>query len=162
RREGDREAAVRRLVRGGPVTARPRFRSIIGSPLAPATRAVLGAAGVLIVIAAYSYYVHRHELAGGNPRVSPRLGPPWLGPGELTGVAPRTGSVPFWTDPAASLWILARGLAIGIAISAALGIAMGVWSTVHAMAAPVVTALAKVPPTALIALFLVVFGATGD
>jgi NitT/TauT family transport system permease protein len=144
------------------VTARPRFRSIIGSPLAPATRGVLGAAGVLLVIAAYSYYVHRHELAGGNPRFSPGLGQLWIALGELTDVDPRTGAVPFWTDTAASLWILARGLAIGIAISAALGIAMGVWSTVHAMAAPVVTALAKVPPTALIALFLVVFGATGD
>lgn len=39
---------------------------------------------------------------------------------------------------------------------------MGVLSTAHAMLSPVVTAVAKVPPTALIALFMVVFGVTGD
>lgn len=144
------------------MTVEPRFRSIIGSPLAPATRVLLGAAGVVMLIAAYSTYVHRHELGGGNPRFSPGLGQLWTALGELTEVDPRTGKVPFWTDTAASLWILARGLGIGIAISAALGIAMGVWSTVHAMCSPIVTALAKVPPTALIALFIVVFGATGD
>jgi NitT/TauT family transport system permease protein len=144
------------------VTVAPRFRSIIGSPLAPAARMLLGAAGAALVIAAYSCYVHRHELAGGNPRFSPGLGQLWTAVGELTEVDPRTGTVPFWTDTFASLWILARGLGIGIAISAALGIAMGVLSTVHAMCSPIVTALAKVPPTALIALFIVVFGATGD
>jgi NitT/TauT family transport system permease protein len=144
------------------VTIEPRFRSIIGSPLAPATRVVLGAVGVVLVIAAYSTYVHRHELAGGNPRFSPGLGQLWIALGELTEVDPRTQTVPFWTDTLASLSILARGLGIGIAISAVLGIAMGVSSSVHAMCSPIVTATAKIPPTALIALFIVVFGATGD
>lgn len=144
------------------MTVAPRFRSIIGSPLAPATRVLLGAAGVVLVIAAYSGYVHRHELGGGNPRFSPGLGQLWTALGELTEVDPRTGKVPFWTDSFASLSILARGLGIGIAISATLGIAMGVLSSVHALCSPTVTAIAKVPPTALIALFIVVFGATGD
>lgn len=144
------------------MTVEPRFRSIIGSPLAPATRVLLGAAGVVLVIAAYQLYVVRHELGGGNPRFSPGLGQLWTALGELTEVDARTQTVPFWTDTCASLWILARGLGIGIAISAALGIAMGVWSSVHAMCSPIVTAIAKVPPTALIALFIVVFGATGD
>jgi NitT/TauT family transport system permease protein len=144
------------------VTPEPRFRSIIGSPLAPVTRVLLGAAGVVLVIAAYSWYVHRQELGGGNPRFSPGLGQLWTALGELTDVDPRTGKVPFWTDTFASLWILARGLGLGIAISATIGIAMGVLSSVHAMCSPIVTAIAKVPPTALIALFIVVFGATGD
>ena len=121
------------------MTVEPRFRSIIGSPLAPATRVLLGAAGVVLMIAAYSWYVHRNELAGGNPRFSPGLGQLWTALGELTEVDPRTGKVPFWTDTFASLWILARGLGIGIAISAALGIAMGVLSSVHAMCSPIVT-----------------------
>lgn len=144
------------------MTAAPRFRSIIGSPLAPAVRVALAAAGVVIVIAAYSYYVARHEQAGGNPRFSPGLGQLWTALVELTDVDPRTGSVRFWTDTWASLSILGRGLGLGIAISATLGIAMGVLSTVHAMTAPIVTAIAKVPPTAMIALFMVVFGVTGD
>lgn len=139
-----------------------RFRSIIGSPLAPATRIVLGVAGVALVIAAYEVYIHRHEAAGGNPRFSPGFGQIWQAFIELTSVDPRTAAVPFWADTWASLAILAKGLGLGIAISAITGILMGVLSTIHAMLSPVVTAVAKVPPTALIALFMVVFGVTGD
>jgi NitT/TauT family transport system permease protein len=140
----------------------PRFRSIIGSPLAPATRLLLGVAGVAIVVAAYEYYVHCHELAGGNPRFSPGLDQLWTAFRELTSVDARTQTIPFWVDTRASLCILGKGLGLGIAISLALGVGMGVLSTVHAMCSPVVTAIAKVPPTALIALFMVVFGVTGD
>ena len=139
-----------------------RFRSIIGSPLAPAARTSLAVVGVAVVVVAYSLYVVHHERAGGNPRFSPGLGQLWTALRELTEVDPRTQTVPFWTDTWASLWILVRGLALGIAISGALGIAMGVLSTVHAMWSPIVTATAKVPPTAMIALFMVVFGVTGD
>ena len=139
-----------------------RFRSIIGSPLAPTTQVLLGAIGVVVIVAGYEYYVYRQAQSGGNPRFSPGLGQLWTAFRELTAVDPRTETVPFWVDTRASLAILAKGLGIGVAISTAVGIAMGVLSTVHAMVSPVVTAIAKVPPTALIALFMVVFGVTGD
>ncbi|HEY0993425.1 MAG TPA: ABC transporter permease subunit [Kofleriaceae bacterium] len=139
-----------------------RFRSIIGSPLAPTTRVLLGAIGVVVIVAGYEYYVYQQAQSGGNPRFSPGLGQLWTAFRELTAVDPRTETVPFWVDTRASLAILAKGLGIGVAISTAVGIAMGVLSTVHAMVSPVVTAIAKVPPTALIALFMVVFGVTGD
>jgi len=144
------------------VNREPRFRSIIGSPLAPATRVLLGIAGAALLIAAYEYYVYRHEHTGGNLRFSPGFGQLWRAFQELTEVEPRTETIPLWTDTRASLWILAKGLGLGIAISAIAGIAMGVLSTVHAMCSPVVTAIAKIPPTAMIALFMVVFGVTGD
>jgi NitT/TauT family transport system permease protein len=140
----------------------PRFRSIIGSPLAPGTRAMLGVIGVALAVAAYEYYVWRHEQGGGNARFSPGFGQLWRAFGELTDVDPRTETVPFWTDTWASLAILAKGLGLGITLAALAGIVMGVFSTVHAVFAPVVTAIAKVPPTAMIALFMVVFGVTGD
>ena len=139
-----------------------RFRSIIGSPLAPATRILLGAIGVALVVAIYEYYIYRHEQSGGNPRFSPGFGQLWRAFQELTDVDPRTETVPFWTDTTASLWILAKGLGLGIAISTVVGIVMGVLSTAHALISPVLTAIAKVPPTAMIALFMVVFGVTGD
>jgi len=144
------------------VRSERRFRSIIGSPLAPTTQVLLGAIGVVVIIAGYEYYVYRQAQSGGNPRFSPGLGQLWTAFRELTAVDPRTETVPFWVDTRASLAILAKGLGIGVAISTAVGIAMGVLSTVHAMVSPVVTAIAKVPPTALIALFMVVFGVTGD
>jgi NitT/TauT family transport system permease protein len=144
------------------MTRERRFRAIIGSPIAPATRAVLGVIGVALVLAAYEYYVQAHGASGGNPRFSPGFGQLWTAFHELTDVDPRTETVPFWVDTRVSLGILAKGLGLGIAISAALGLGMGVLSTVHAMCSPVVTAIAKVPPTAMIALFMVVFGVTGD
>jgi len=144
------------------MTRERRFRSIIGSPLAPTTRLVLGVIGVVVVLGAYEYYVHHHEQSGGNPRFSPGLGQLWTAFQELTDVNVRTQTVPFWADTTASLSILAKGLGLGILISSVLGILMGVLSTMHAMCAPVVTAIAKIPPTAMIALFMVVFGVTGD
>jgi len=144
------------------MTRQPRFRAIIGSPLPPATRVALGALGVALVIAGYGYYVYCHRLAGGNPRFSPGLGQLWTALGELTRVDPRTGSVPLWTDTYVSLWIFARGLAVGVALSVTLGIAIGTFSTVHALCSPIVIAIAKIPPTALIALFMIAFGVTGD
>jgi NitT/TauT family transport system permease protein len=144
------------------VTRDPRFRSIIGSPLAPATRLLLGVGGVVLVICAYELYIRRHEAGGGNPRFSPGFGQLWQAFHELTEVDRRTETVPLWVDTWASLAILAKGLGLGILISTVLGILMGVLSTVHALCSPVVTAVAKVPPTAMIALFMVVFGVTGD
>jgi NitT/TauT family transport system permease protein len=144
------------------VNAGPRFRSIIGSPLAPATRLLLGVLGVALVVAAYEYFIYRHEQAEGNPRFSPGFGQLWTALQELTEVNVRTETVPLWTDTRASLWILAKGLGVGVAISSLLGILMGVLSTIHALCSPVVTAVAKIPPTALIALFMVIFGVTGD
>jgi NitT/TauT family transport system permease protein len=140
----------------------PRFRSIIGSPLAPGTRLLLGAIGVAIVLAVYQYYVYHQAQAGGNARFSPGFGQLWRAFGELTAVDPRTDRVAFWVDTEASLAILAKGLGLGILVSTLLGILMGVLSTVHAMLSPVITAIAKIPPTAMIALFMVVFGVTGD
>jgi NitT/TauT family transport system permease protein len=139
-----------------------RFRAIIGSPIAPATRVLLGVIGVALVLAAYEYYVQAHEQAGGNLRFSPGFGQLWTAFRELTDVDVRTQTVPFWADTRASLGILAKGLGLGIAMSTALGLGMGVLSTVHAVCSPVVTAIAKVPPTAMIALFMVIFGVTGD
>ena len=144
------------------MTRERRFRSIIGSPLAPTTRIMLGVIGVVLVLVAYEYYVYQHEQSGGNRRFSPGFGQLWTAFQELTEVDARTQTVPFWADTRASLSILAKGLGLGIGISTVLGILMGVLSTMHAMWSPVVTAIAKVPPTAMIALFMVVFGVTGD
>jgi NitT/TauT family transport system permease protein len=144
------------------MTRERRFRSIIGSPLAPTTRVLLGVIGVVGVLAAYESYVYHHEQSGGNLRFSPGFGQLWTAFRELTEVDVRTQTIPFWVDTKASLVILAKGLGLGIVISSVLGLLMGVLSTVHAMCSPVVTAIAKVPPTAMIALFMVVFGVTGD
>ena len=159
---GHREAAVRRVVRGGPVrveAAVPRDHRIAARPgrARAARRGRRGDRDRGLQLLRPSPRARRRQ-----PAVQPRARP---------AVDRRSGAhrgrsadptVPFWTDTWASLWILARGLGLGIAISAGLGIAMGVLSTVHAMCSPIVTALAKVPPTALIALFIVLFGATGD
>jgi NitT/TauT family transport system permease protein len=144
------------------MTKERRFRSIIGSPLAPTTRVLLGVIGVVLIVAAYQYYVYRHAQRGGNPRFSPGFGQLWTAFQELTDVDERTQAVPFWVDTRASLWILAKGLGLGILLSTVMGVLMGVLSTVHAMFSPVATAIAKIPPTAMIALFMVVFGVTGD
>jgi NitT/TauT family transport system permease protein len=140
----------------------PRFRALIGSPLAPAARVALGVLGVALLIAGYEYYVHYNLQHGGSPKLSPGFGQLAAALGEMTEADRRTGRAPFWSDTWASLAVLAKGLGLGVVVAVAVGIAMGVLSTVHALLSPVMTALAKIPAMALLALFFVLFGVTGD
>jgi NitT/TauT family transport system permease protein len=143
-------------------TKERRFRSIIGTPLATRTRIALGAIGVGLAIAAYAYYSYRQQQAGeGKQFLGPGLDKLWTRLGELTSEDKRTETTWLWVDTISSLKILMKGLGIGVAFAVVLGVLMGVFSTVHALLSPVVTAIAKVPPTAVLPIFFILVGA-GD
>jgi NitT/TauT family transport system permease protein len=137
--------------------AERRFRSIIGTPLSPGTRFLLGAVGVMLALAVYYWYAHNQHEAG-KERFGPYFGELWDAFKEVTSENKRTETVWFWQDTKSSLWILAKGLGYGCLVSVVLGVAMGVFSTVHALFSPLVTAISKVPPLALSGVFLIIFG----
>ena len=70
----------------------------------------------------------------------------------------RSGSILFWVDTAASL----GRLALALLISAVLGIGAGLWigavPYVRALAAPFVTAIAMIPPLAILPILFIVLG----
>lgn len=71
---------------------------------------------------------------------------------------PLSGQYLFWADTLASLWRL--GLGLGIATTAALlvGLAVGALPPVRGALGPLVTAIAVVPPIALLPILFIVFG----
>ncbi len=67
---------------------------------------------------------------------------------------------PSWlfTDVKATYYRLFLGLAVGSAVSIVIGLAMGAYPAAEAFFGPVINFMAKIPPTAMLAVYMVVFG----
>lgn len=66
-----------------------------------------------------------------------------------------------WRDATSTYWRLFVGLAIGCLLSILVGVTMGCYATVEAVLLPPLSFLAKVPGTAMLAVFFVMVG-TGE
>lgn len=64
----------------------------------------------------------------------------------------------YWTDSVATWGRLFQGLALGIAIGVLVGMLMGCYTPIEAMLRLPIDFLAKIPPTAMLAIFFVVLG----
>jgi NitT/TauT family transport system permease protein len=72
----------------------------------------------------------------------------------------RRGEYWLWEDTLATADRLIRGLAVGVLLSVAIGILMGAYVPVGAFFVPPMAFLAKIPPTAMLAVFFVLVGTT--
>lgn len=120
----------------------------------------LGIASILCLIALYSYISARASAANENQKMVPG----WehlyhnglvrvFTPDESAG-----GDILLWADTKNTLGRLLGGLAIAIAVGLLLGLAMGCYAPVEAFFLPPLTFLAKIPPTAMLGVFFVMFG----
>ncbi|MEJ7731945.1 MAG: ABC transporter permease [Polyangiaceae bacterium] len=133
-------------------------RKIIGTPLPQLTRILLGALPVVLLVVAYIWYSHQRHLENPMDRLMPNLTQLQTGLKEIVTPDKRTETVWLYVDTKASLVRLATGMAWGLGIALLLGVLMGIFSTVHAIFSPVVTALAKVPPLALLPIIFIFLG----
>ncbi len=63
-----------------------------------------------------------------------------------------------WEDAVASFQRLALGMVLGVLISIAVGLAMGCYAPIEAILLPPLAFIAKIPPTAMLAVFFVLVG----
>lgn len=63
-----------------------------------------------------------------------------------------------WEDFSATYWRLFLGLCVGIALSLFFGIAIGAYTPVDALISPLITFLACIPPTAMLGVYMILFG----
>jgi NitT/TauT family transport system permease protein len=133
-------------------------RKIIGTPLERHYRLLLGALPVLLLIALYAYFSHQRHAENPMDRLMPNLDQLRQGIKDITTPDKRSETVWITTDTLASLERLAKGMGAGIAIASLLGLTMGVFSSVRALFSPIVTALAKVPPLALLPIIFIFLG----
>jgi NitT/TauT family transport system permease protein len=62
----------------------------------------------------------------------------------------------------ASLWRLCAGVSIAVSISLAVGLSMGVFAPVEKLLYPLVSALSKIPPLAILPIIFIFLGATNE
>jgi NitT/TauT family transport system permease protein len=71
---------------------------------------------------------------------------------------PQTGAIPLWQDTAASLTRLGAGIGIATLTTLILGLMIGVLPVVRASLAPLVAAIAVIPPIAVLPILFITFG----
>jgi NitT/TauT family transport system permease protein len=121
-------------------------------------RWLLGAVSILVLLGSYTWLSHRqHERNPDDTTI-----PSWsqLREGVATAVLPNPRSGERWIveDAKATLTRLFLGLLYGIGGAPVGGVGMGCFPRMEALLAPPLALLAKIPPTAALAVFFVLFG----
>lgn len=121
----------------------------------------LGVAGVVVVLALYEGLSIRQTRINPDQNVFPTIQAFGEGVSEITKVrGGLTNPKPSWLslDLRATYWRLLLGLSSGVALSIVVGILMGSYTFIEALLNPIITFFAKIPPTAMLAIYMVVFG----
>lgn len=121
----------------------------------------LAAAGIMIAALVYSGLSIRQTRINETQGVLPGVKGFVKGFAEI--IEPRgreNNPKPSWlyTDLKATYWRLFLGLGMGTLVSILVGVAMGAYTAAESFFSPVVTFMAKIPPTAMLAVYMVVFG----
>ncbi|MEZ6133513.1 MAG: ABC transporter permease subunit [Pirellulaceae bacterium] len=120
----------------------------------------LAAGGLALALAVYALLAVRQTRINPSQTVLPGIQGISEGFSEITQTRgsekkPR----PSWlvTDVRVTYWRLFLGLAAGTVCSIVIGIAMGAYPAVEAFFSPTITFMAKIPPTAMLAVYMVLF-----
>ncbi len=131
---------------------------MIRRPIQTSTQLLLGMLSVVVLLLGYTWLSHRQQVA--NPKDTTI--PSWtqLKDGVTRAVTPNHRSGERWivVDSKATGYRLFLGLFWGITGSLVLGILMGCFPKIEAFLYPPLSVFAKVPPTAALAVFMVMAG----
>ncbi len=134
---------------------------MIRSPIPRWLIIVLGVAGILLGMLVYGAMSIRQTRINPDQSVVPGLKAMGKGFEMVTKVqgSPKNPK-PRWIfeDVSATYWRLLLGLSAGIVLSVLFGVAMGAYTPVDAFLSPVITFIAKIPPTAMLGVYMIAFG----
>ena len=131
---------------------------MIGRPLARGWRIALGLAFVLLLVIFYSYLSYSRHQANPNDKTVPNARQLYDGLKRVIAPDERSGEVMLWTDGWATFKRLAAGVLVGVLLSVGIGMLMGCFTPAEAFFLPTLSFLAKIAPTAMLALFFVLVG----
>jgi NitT/TauT family transport system permease protein len=134
---------------------------MIRRPIKRPVALALGISSLLLLLAAYTLLAHRQYRKNPDDTTIPRWNQLQKGFRSMVEVNPRSRDRWLVVDAVASGQRLFLGLAGGTVAALFLGLAMGCSSSVEAFLQPPLSLLAKVPPTAALAVFFVLVG-TGN
>lgn len=127
-------------------------------PIAYKARVALGVVSVLCICLFYLWLSHRQHVQNERDQTIPALGQLWEGLTAVVTRNPNDHKVWLLSDAAATFTRLALGVGVGVVCSIILGLLMGCYAVVEAFFLPPLAFLAKIPPTAMMAVFFVTVG----
>ncbi|MCA9233876.1 MAG: ABC transporter permease subunit [Planctomycetales bacterium] len=131
---------------------------MIRRPIRQRSRILLGIASFVVLLAGYSWMSHRAHVENPRNKTLPNFSQFVEGWGRI---ASGEGGIDFWGDVRASASRLAVGVLAGVVIAFVLGLAMGCFPILEAALMPPISFFAKIPPTAMLAVYFVFFGVIG-
>lgn len=131
---------------------------MIRRPIKPTTTILLGVFSIVLLLGGYTWLAHRQHVQNPDDTTIPTWKQLGEGVGAAVGVNARSRDRWLLEDAKASGFRLFVGLALGIAGALILGMLMGCFAPIEAFLQPPLSLLAKVPPTAALAVFFVLVG----
>ncbi|TWT29734.1 ABC transporter permease [Blastopirellula retiformator] len=131
---------------------------MIRGPITNRSRILLGIASFFVLLVGYAFMSHRAHVE--NPRNKTIPNATQLQEGWYNIWAGENG-IDLWADVKASAARLSLGVGSGVLAAFVIGLAMGCFPLVEAVLMPPISFFAKIPPTAMLAVYFVFFGVTG-
>ena len=121
-------------------------------------RIALGIAAIFVLLGAYTYLSHRQHMVNPEDKTIPNWTQLGGGVTKIFEVNRRTDERWLAVDAQATGARLFLGLGCGVVSALVLGVLMGCFASVEAFLYPPLALLAKLPPTAMLAVFFVLAG----
>ena len=132
---------------------------MIRKPISKKARVTLGLLSVVLLISGYAFLSHRQHLKNPKDRTVPSFVQIWKqGVIKAFSVDDLTEERWVQSDSIATFRNLFLGMFAGLIIGGPIGIAMGCFKPLEAFFLPPLTLLAKIPPTAALAVFFTLVG----
>ncbi len=131
---------------------------MIRQPISRRRRIVLSLLSVFVLLAAYTGLSYRQHQRNPDDTTIPQWSQLREGIHKITEVNKRSGERWLVEDSKATAYRLFFGMLYGITGAIIIGLLMGCLTSVEAFLAPPVSLLAKIPPTAALAVFFVLVG----
>lgn len=132
---------------------------MIRAPIPRAVQLALSIASIVLLLLLYSYLSYRQHQIEPNDKTIPTWSQLKAGVERITSENKRTGDIWLLVDSKATVWRLFLGMFWGVAGAVVLGILMGCFTPIESFFQPPLAFIAKLPPTAMLAVFFVLVGA---
>ncbi|MDO8424968.1 MAG: ABC transporter permease subunit [bacterium] len=131
---------------------------MIRAPISDRQRIALGVAAVAAILVAYTVVAHVRHLDNAADRIVPTWTQLWAGIVRITTLDPDDHVRYIVADSSATGLRFLLGFGISVIASFVIGVAMGCFRRVRALLLPALSALARIPPTAVTAVIMAMVG----
>ncbi len=131
---------------------------MIRRPISQQSRILLGIASFVVLLIGYAWMSHRAHVDNPRNKTLPNFTQFQEG---WSRIVHGDGGINLWDDVKASATRLAVGVLAGVALAFVVGLMMGCFPMIEAFLLPPISFFAKIPPTAMLAVYFVFFGVIG-